>query len=180
MFRELLFNEFRPYAVLTDEQLDQLEAHYNALVSWNKKLNLTRISNLEDAVRFHYCESLYLGIRLPAGPLKVADIGSGGGFPGIPVSILRPDLNVTLIESHQRKAVFLRDCSNLRVLSIRAKDCREHFDWIVSRAVLPEEVLSLKFAANFALLVSDKNSPTKLPWGKDRAIMFHVKHDKIA
>lgn len=182
-FRELLFAEFRPYAALTDEQLEKLERHYLALAHWNKTLNLTRITDLEDTVRFHYCESLYLGLKLPEGPLRVADIGSGGGFPGIPVAILRPDLNVTLIESHRRKAVFLRDSSELRVLSIRAEHCKDRFDWVISRAVDTNEVLSLKLAANFAVLVSDKRSAstlpwgsaTKVPWGSDRALaMFHV------
>ncbi|MBV9401852.1 MAG: 16S rRNA (guanine(527)-N(7))-methyltransferase RsmG [Bryobacterales bacterium] len=180
MFRELLFNEFRPYAILTDEQLNKLEAHYHALVRWNKKLNLTRITDLEDAVRFHYCETLYLGLKLPPGPLRIVDVGSGAGFPGIPVAIIRPDLDVTLIESHQRKAVFLREFSYVRVLSMRAEDCQERFDWIVARAVSPESILSLKLAPNFALLISDKHSANKLPWGNNRAVMFHVKHAKIA
>jgi 16S rRNA (guanine527-N7)-methyltransferase len=179
MFRELLFSEFRPYETLTDKQLEQLERHYQALHRWNSKLNLTRISDLSEIVRFHYCESLYLGLKLPPGALKVADVGSGAGFPGIPVSILRPDLEVTLIESHQRKAVFLRESSNLRVLAIRAEDCRESFDWITSRAVSPDSVRSLKLAPNFALLVTSRESANKLPWGRDRAIVFHVEHDKI-
>jgi 16S rRNA (guanine527-N7)-methyltransferase len=174
MFREILSNEFRPYATLTDAQLDALESHYQALRHWNKKLNLTRISDLSDIVRFHYCESLYLGLKLPSGPLRVADVGSGAGFPGIPVSILRPDLDVTLIESHRRKAVFLRESSNLRVLAERAETCVERFDWIISRAVTPESVLSLTLAPNFALLVTSKSSPNRLPWGNDRAIVFHV------
>lgn len=174
MFRELLFNEFRPYATLTDAQLDALERHYQALYRWNKKLNLTRIGDLWGTVRLHYCESLYLGLKLPTGPLRVADVGAGAGFPGIPVSILRPDLDVTLIESHQRKSVFLRECSNLRVLAERAESCDERFDWIISRAVSPESVLSLKLAPNFALLVTSKNSPNTTPWGRDRAIVFHV------
>ena len=180
MFRELLFNEFRPYAKLTDAQLDQLERHYQALHRWNIKLNLTRINDLSEIVRFHYCESLYLGLKLPPGPLRVADVGSGGGFPGIPVSILRPDLEVTLIESHQRKAVFLRESSNLRVLAMRAEDCQESFDWIISRAVSPDSVRSLKLAPNFALLVTSHDSAHKLPWGKDRTLVFHVEHGKIS
>jgi 16S rRNA (guanine(527)-N(7))-methyltransferase RsmG len=180
MFRELLFNEFRPHAELTPQQLDQLEHHYQALHRWNARLNLTRINDLSEIVRFHYCESLYLGLRLPPGPLKVVDVGSGAGFPGIPVSILRPDLEVTLIESHQRKSVFLRESSNLRVLPIRAEDCKESFDWIIARAVSPNSIFPLKLAPNFALLVSSKHSPDKLPWGENRALMFHVEHGKIS
>ena len=139
MFRELLASEFQPYSSLTPHQLDLLERHFNLLLAWNKRLNLTRITDTEEAVRLHYCESLYLGLKLPEGPLSVADLGSGAGFPGVPIAILRPDLQVTLIESNQRKAVFLReaarDLPNVRVLAVRFEDCRERFDWVVSRAV---------------------------------------------
>src|ERR1041385_7823165 len=145
MFREALAPEFRPYAELSSKQLDQLESHYQLFLCWNKTVNLTRIEDELEVVQLHYCESLFLGLRLPQGPLRVADIGSGAGFPGLPIAVLRPDLNVTLIESHQRKAVFLREAttglSNLRVLAMRAEDSNETFDWVVSRAVLAETVL---------------------------------------
>jgi len=81
MFRELLAREFASYGSLTVTQIDQLEAHYNLLVRWNARLNLTRIDSIEDAVRLHYCESLFVGTRLPAGSLRIVDVGSGAGFP---------------------------------------------------------------------------------------------------
>src|SRR5678815_5908684 len=92
MFRELLARKFAPYGVLAVEQIDQLEAHYKLLVLWNARLNLTRIESVEEAVRLHYCESLFVGTRLPAGPLRIVDVGSGAGFPGIPIAILRLSL----------------------------------------------------------------------------------------
>src|SRR5580704_17440976 len=111
---------------------------------WNKTLNLTAIRNREEAIERHYCESLFLGARLPAGALRIADIGSGAGFPGLPVAVLRPDCSMTLIESHQRKAVFLREASrkvlNVRVLAKRAEDVDEEFDWVISRAVSYEDL----------------------------------------
>jgi 16S rRNA (guanine527-N7)-methyltransferase len=179
MFRELLASEFQPYGVLTPFQLDQLERHFRLLLMWNQKLNLTRVTDVAEAVRLHYCESLFLGTRLPPGPLQVADLGSGAGFPGIPVAIFRPDLHVTLIESHQRKAVFLREAvrglENLQVLANRFEDCPQRFDWVVSRAVTPSEVLNSRLAPNFALLVSSPDAPagselTRLPWGRDRVL----------
>src|SRR5580692_5501850 len=100
MFRDLLAAEFQPYASLTDVQLDQLESHYSSLIRWNKRLNLTRITSLVESVQFHYCESLFLARFLPAGSHRIVDIGSGGGFPGIPVAILRPEYEVALVESH--------------------------------------------------------------------------------
>src|SRR5258708_27769416 len=136
MFRDLLDLEFSPFRVLTSEQLDLLEGHYQLLAKWNERINLTRIRSLEDAVHLHYCESLYVGILLPAGSLRVADVGSGAGFPGIPLAILRPELKVTLIESHQRKAVFLREAArglaNVSIIPGRAESVDDAFDWIVS------------------------------------------------
>jgi 16S rRNA (guanine(527)-N(7))-methyltransferase RsmG len=177
-FGELLTSEFAPYGTLTPEQLDLLQRHFQLLLAWNKRLNLTRITDLEEAVRFHYCESLFLGLKLPQGPLRIADLGSGPGFPGIPIAILRPDLRITLVESNQRKAVFLREAvrelPNVDVLAVRIEDCRERFDWVVARAVTPSEVLNSGLAPNFALLVSPQDAPpgaevTKIPWGRDRA-----------
>src|SRR4051812_20933588 len=105
------------------------------MVRWNKIINLTRIEDVEEAVDRHYGESLLLGISLPSGPLRVADLGSGAGFPGYPVAVLRPEVSVTLIESHQRKAVFLKECSrelsNVSVFSKRAEDVPGNFDWVV-------------------------------------------------
>lgn len=187
MFRELLYKEFLPYGELSDEQLDRLEQHYNLLVRWNQRLNLTRLDDIPESVRFHYCESLYLGLKLPWGPFRVADVGTGAGFPGIPVAILRPDLQVTLIESHRRKAVFLReavrDLHNARVLSVRAEEVGERFDWVISRAVSPKDVLAARLAPACALLVTAKNAPIgsaviKSPWGQDR--ILSVSHDNLA
>ena len=128
-------------------QLGQLESHYELLLRWNRKLNLTRIEELEDVVRLHYCESLFLSQCLPPGPLRIVDVGSGGGFPGIPVAVSRPECEVTLVESHQRKAVFLREATrgltNVTVAAKRAEDLVGSFDWVVSRAVAPAEIFRL-------------------------------------
>ena len=185
MFRDLLVREFAPYGSLTVEQLDALEAHYKLLTQWNARLNLTRIESVEDAVRLHYCESLFLGTRLPAGELRIIDVGSGAGFPGIPIAILRPECHVTLVESHQRKGVFLREASrklpNVLVVTDRAEKLTSTYDWLVSRAVSPPDILKLNIANNLALLVgagdagpSELNEP--LPWGEGRYLVFHVKH----
>src|SRR5580693_9684977 len=126
---------------------------------WNRRLNLTRIEDLEDAVRLHYCESLFLGKFLPAGALRIADVGSGAGFPGFPVAVLRPECTVDLVESHQRKAVFLREAraelGNIRVIGARAETLGQgSYDWVVSRAVRPSEVLALNLAPQAAVLMS--------------------------
>ena len=173
-FKSFLASEFSPHGALTSDQLDLLDQHYRMLQRWNPKINLTRISSLADIVRFHYCESLYLGSYLPARPLRIVDIGSGAGFPGIPVAIYRSDCEVDLVESHQRKAVFLREAtrnlSNVRVLAKRADDLVGSYDWMISRAVRSEDVLKLNLPSNLAVLGTEGE---KLPWGESRAL-FHV------
>lgn len=189
-FRELLRSEYQPWGKLSSLQLDQLERHYQLLEAWNRRLNLTRIQDLIEVVHFHYCESLFVSTVLPEGPLKVCDLGSGAGFPGIPLSIARPDLEVVLIESDQRKAVFLREAvrnlPNVTVLTIRHQDCRRSFDWMVSRAVSLGALLPCRIAPSFVLVLSAQGVPPgaeviKLPWGHDRVLAvsretFHVKH----
>ena len=184
MFRELLAREFSPYGSLTPEQLGLLEAHYHLLLSWNRRLNLSRIGTMEDAVRLHYCESLFVATRLPSGPLSIVDVGSGAGFPGIPIAIQRPECSVTLVESHHRKCVFLHEASrglhNVSVVTERAEKIASSYDWLVSRAVSARAVCKLQLAKNLALLAGKDALPSSqrwepMPWGKDRYLAFHVK-----
>jgi 16S rRNA (guanine527-N7)-methyltransferase len=179
-FREELSAGF---AGLSTSQLDALCEHYRLLLSWNERLNLTRVTSAQEAARIHYVECLFLGSQLPPGNLRVVDVGSGAGFPGIPLAILRPECRVDLVESHQRKAVFLREAiralPNVRVSAQRAEDVSERFDWMVSRAVRPKEVLSLRMAPNVAILMGtgDVESARIVPVpGSERRVvgMFHV------
>jgi len=111
-------------------------------------------------------------------------VGSGAGFPGFPVAVLRPECSVTLIESHQRKAVFLREASrkvpNVRVLAKRAENVGETFDWVISRAVSYADLAGVlkKLAQNADLLSGAErppesmgfvwDAPVALPWGSQR------------
>ena len=181
MFSELLRHRFPD---LEAAKIAVLENHWELLRLWNKKLNLTTINELGTSVERHYAESLFLGLHLPPVPLQIADIGSGPGFPGFPVGVLRPDCIVTLIESHQRKAVFLREASrkvrNVRVLAQRAEDVSERFDLVISRAVSYQDLEGslLKLASNAMLLTGKEvppdslgfawDSPIILPWGDRR------------
>lgn len=184
MFREVLQEKLRGIVVLSPDQLSLLEAHYELLMRWNKTLNLTRIENVGEAVERHYCESLFLGAHLPSESLRIADLGSGGGFPGFPVAVLRSDCAVTLVESHQRKAVFLREASrsvrNVQVIAKRAEEVTDRFDHVISRAVSYEDLSrALKvLGPNADLLTGMEEPPAKLgfvwhtaislPWGKHR------------
>jgi 16S rRNA (guanine(527)-N(7))-methyltransferase RsmG len=153
---------------LTPAQTAALEAHYELLCKWNRVLNLTRIEKLEDAVQRHYCESMFLAECLEPG--TIADIGSGAGFPGLVVALARPDCAVTLIEAHQRKAVFLREASralpNVRVLAKRAEDVTEAFDCAISRAVSYSDLGKsiARLAPRVALLTGSELPPRDWPF----------------
>ena len=135
MFAELLRQRLGSHVKLSANQVGQLEKHFNLLNKWNKTLNLTSIRDAGEIIERHYCESLFLGIHLPTGPLRIADVGSGAGFPGFPLAVLRPDCLVALVESHQRKSVFLREATrelrNIQVIAKRIEDVAETFEWIV-------------------------------------------------
>jgi 16S rRNA (guanine527-N7)-methyltransferase len=183
VFPELLKEHIAGICELSPDQIDQLHRHYKLLVRWNKALNLTTVIKLPEAVERHYAESLFLGAHLPPGPLSIVDIGSGAGFPGIPVGILRRDCRVALAESHQRKAVFLkeatRDLQNFTVSARRFEQLPHSFDWAISRAVEPKQVIESAPAPNLALLTGDIElggewKSIRLPWGSHRFLMLRV------
>lgn len=157
---------------LTEADLDRLESHHRLLLRWNRVLNLTRIESEKEAAELHYAESIFVGRQLPSGSLRIVDVGSGGGFPGFPIAVTRPECSVTLVESHQRKGVFLResarDVKNLRVIGGRAESVEERFDWVVSRAVSLADVerIASKLAPNLAFVGSC--GEIRIPWGVNR------------
>jgi len=166
---------------LSDEQILQLEKHFDLLNRWNRVMSLTSVTDPNEIVQRHYCESLLLGAHLPQNSVDIVDIGSGAGFPGIPLAILRPDCEVALVESNQKKAVFLREAAralpNVRVLAKRAEDVADEFDWAVSRAVSYRQIEGLlhRIARNIAVLAGESCpdhyftwNKVKLPWGAHR------------
>ena len=192
MFPDLLKEGMAGIVELSAAQIAVLQAHYELLLRWNQSLSLTTVTAIETAVTRHYGESLFLAAHLPPGALRIADIGSGPGFPGFPVAVLRPDSSVTLIESHQRKAVFLREATrglpNVKVLPKRAEEVAERFDIAISRAVSYADLIRpLKKLAPRADLLTGAEAPTALtdfvwdaaiplPWGTQRFLrtgLFH-------
>jgi 16S rRNA (guanine527-N7)-methyltransferase len=115
---------------LTKEQTTQLLRHYAMLCRWNQRLNLTRITEPRAAASLHYAESLF-GERFIAGEHTLLDIGSGAGFPAIPLAVARPDVQVTALEANQKKSLFLKEAKdelelvNLKVVTSKLED----FDW---------------------------------------------------
>jgi len=126
----------------TAEQLARFKIHFDLLQRWNAKINLTSVRDPEEILRRHFVESAYLTKVLPLGPGKLIDVGSGGGFPGIPVKILAPDTEVVLVESVQKKATFLKEVARaiglpaLSVFAGRLEDLAPaNADWLTMRAV---------------------------------------------
>jgi 16S rRNA (guanine527-N7)-methyltransferase len=103
---------------LSPQQLHQIQLYLDLLLKWNSRISLTAIRNPEEIVRRHFGESLFAGEHLQAeSALSLADFGSGAGFPGLPIKIMAPQLELTLIESQQKKATFLREV--VRTLELR-------------------------------------------------------------
>lgn len=143
----------RAKITLTSEQIAALHRYLDLLLEANASMNLTRIVDRSAAEVQHIGDTLTLLPFLPAGPVKIADVGSGGGVPGIPLAIARPDAAVCLIESTQKKARFLLQASaelklsNVEVLSERAEavgrsDRRESFDIVIARALAAMDQLA--------------------------------------
>lgn len=138
---------------LTKKALKDLEEYKDMLVEYNKKFNLTAIKTEEEIYLKHFYDSLTLikGVDLNK-PLKVLDIGTGAGFPGLVLKIVFPSLDITLIDSNNKKVTFLNKVvdklglTNINCLHIRAEELpdtyREYFDIATSRAVAHTRILA--------------------------------------
>jgi len=129
---------------LPTEMLHQLRLYLDLLLRWNARVNLTAVRDSEQIVTRHFGESLFAARMLDlqaAGPIALADVGSGAGFPGIPIKLWAPHIELTLIESQNKKATFLREA--LRTLELdgaqvfggRAEQSGQTADLVTLRAV---------------------------------------------
>lgn len=130
---------------LSEEQLRAMMIHADELLKWNRKTNLTAITQPDEMIEKHYIDSILGTIGLDSGS-RILDIGSGGGFPGIPLKIFFPDIDILLLDASRKKISFLKHV--IRILGLkqieaihsRAQDlCREkrfnhQFDIVISRA----------------------------------------------
>jgi 16S rRNA (guanine527-N7)-methyltransferase len=176
-----LWNTLAARANVTLDQThhDRLSKYLDLLIEANETMNLTRIVDRAAAEVQHIGDALTLLPFLPAGNISLADVGTGGGVPGIPLAIARPDISVTLIESTKKKAVFLERAAaelglaNLRVVAERAEDVgvsdlRETFDVAVARAVatldwLAEWCMPLVKPKGKMLAMKGKRAAEELP-----------------
>jgi 16S rRNA (guanine527-N7)-methyltransferase len=127
-----------------DDQILQIQQYIKLLLAWNDKINLTAIRDPLEILYRHFCESMFAGISVPVETGRLADVGSGGGFPGLPLKILRPGLRVLLIEANLKKATFLAEVTrelgltDAQVLVRRYEELGEEIaplDFVCSRAL---------------------------------------------
>jgi 16S rRNA (guanine527-N7)-methyltransferase len=142
---EVIARELRPYGAIASARLcDQIRIYVDLLLRWNQRSSLTTVTDPEGIVRFHFGESL---LAVPAVPIRhgrLADVGSGAGFPAVPIRMVSEDLNVILIESNQKKATFLSEIvrelqlSNVDVRRSRMEDidfASDTVDFVTARAL---------------------------------------------
>lgn len=153
-YRNLLRQGAREYELdLSDAQLDQFSLYAKLLTEWNEKINLTAITDEEGIVIKHFLDSLSIAPLLPKTANAMIDVGTGAGFPGIPLKIVKDDMRVTLLDSLQKRINFLNDAlaglglKDIKALHGRAEDYgsdknfREKFDVAAARAVANLPVL---------------------------------------
>ena len=171
-FSSLVDRRLRPhFPWLTGPQIALLEAHYTLMMRWNKNINLTAITELDEVVTRHYGESLAVARAIPPGAWNIVDAGSGAGFPGVPIAIARPECTVTMLEIDVRKGVFIKettlDVPNAFVKKPRLTAYEPGCDWLVSRALHRQELIPYAdiHRCSVALLVSqDQIADTKADW----------------
>lgn len=138
---------------LTDLQLEKLNQFYELLISWNQKMNLTRITEKEDVYLKHFYDSLTISKVIDLNQdLTLCDVGSGAGFPGIVLKICFPNLKITLLDSLQKRVNYLNEIikelnlKDIEAIHTRAEDYakqnREKFDIVTARAVANLKMLS--------------------------------------
>ena len=139
---------------LDDNQINQLDLFYEMFVEKNKVMNLTAITEFDEVIVKHFADSLSIGKVMPSNINTVCDLGTGAGFPGIPMAIAYPNIQFTLIDSLNKRIKFLQEVvdalgiKNVTLIHARAEEAgrnklyREKFDLVVSRAVANISTLS--------------------------------------
>jgi 16S rRNA (guanine527-N7)-methyltransferase len=184
-------------AVLSASQLQGISTYIDILKRWNARINLTAIRDEEEIVTRHFGESIFAArhlfpitahvatdafVRQPelSSQIHVADLGSGAGFPGVPIKLWAPEISLTLIESNQKKTAFLREVAraltltNVNIQKVRAEELNpdQIFDLVTLRAVerfaavLPTASSLIAPDGRFALLIGSsqvKEAQTILP-----------------
>lgn len=176
---DLLTDSLKEFHItLTNEQFHQFQIYYELMIEWNSFMNLTAITEMDEVILKHFVDSVSLIQAVPDLAHKeysLIDVGTGAGFPGIPLKIVFPDLKITLLDSLNKRVKFLNqvifDLSLENILAVHGraedlaqqKEYREQYDFCVSRAV-----------ANLATL-----SEYCLPFVKKKGYFISYKSEKI-
>jgi 16S rRNA (guanine527-N7)-methyltransferase len=171
---------------LTNEQLDQFRLFAETLVQWNKKINITRITSIQDISIKHFFDSLSaLPFINQNGCESILDVGSGGGFPGVPLSIVLPDTRVTLLDSARKRVHFLKYVSQILGLQnthvcherLETFNPEKRYDIIISRAFSEISYfvnLSKVFLNDFGRIIAMKGQHVYNELQMFDASSFHV------
>ena len=197
----------RPFVELSKKQLADILIYINLLLKWNSRVNLTAVRSPKEIVRRHFGESFFAARYLLSGhdATTVIDLGSGAGFPGLPIAMFAPQTQVTLIEAQSKKAVFLSEViralnlSNARVFSQRAETYPATAQLVTMRAVEKFEA-SMPFATHLvaqdgklALMIGSSqfkqarslapefvwDDPIAVPGGHSRILLVGTKRVKV-
>jgi 16S rRNA (guanine527-N7)-methyltransferase len=169
--------------VLSTAQLQAISTYIDLLLRWNSRINLTAVREPREIVTRHFGESLFAARCIfsaqPQAGTSVVDVGSGAGFPGLPIKIWVPQIGLSLLESNQKKSTFLREVvralklSDVQVLAVRAEDFSGKGDLVTLRAVehfeaiLPIAAGLVALGGRLAALIGDAqvNRATELSAG---------------
>lgn len=156
MFEDILKEQaLKSDIKLSDEQVLKLTRYYELLIEWNEKMNLTALTEPQDVALKHFCDSILL-LKYADIPVdsSLIDVGTGAGFPSVPIKIVRPYIKLCLLDSLNKRLTFLNEVVNelgledVKIVHARAEDgarkadLREKFDFATSRAVAQLNVLS--------------------------------------
>lgn len=158
MEKEIFYEEMNKFGKeininFSVEQLDKFYKYMQLLIEWNEKMNLTAITEPKEIILKHFIDSITI-LKDVNDNAKVVDVGTGAGFPGIPLSIMKQDIKITLVDSLNKRLIFLKEVveqlklENIEIIHARAeefgqnKEYREKFDIATSRAVANLSTLS--------------------------------------
>lgn len=191
-----LLAPFIPASELDDALLASINVHLELLVRWNQHMNLTALRSPEEMVQRHFGESLFAARELFSrdSSQDVFDLGSGAGFPGLPMKYWAPNLQLTLIEGHGKKATFLREVgralhlSGLTVLNARAESISQRSTLVTMRAVekfehaLPAAAKLVAPNGRLAILIGEsqrERALSLLPPGQSRSLDLPSSEQRI-
>jgi 16S rRNA (guanine(527)-N(7))-methyltransferase RsmG len=197
---ETILRALQPYGITASARLcEQIRTYIELLLRWNQKTSLTAVTEPEQVLRFHFGESLLAAETVPIRHGRLADVGSGAGFPAVPIRMVSEDLSVILIESNQKKATFLAEIArelqlkNVEVLRVRMEEVdfsSDAVDFVSARALGIDDVFlnwsrkALDVAGSVVLWLGDDDAsriskksdwkwadPIQIPYSDRRVIL---------